>query len=101
MSKVPSFDVSLTREMSITRKEFFRLLPKAVESAPVSRRDDAVFITTKAGKVRVTLAPETTRKLGMLEFPATEITLEFTGFTDAARQAFLARFDLAFRKGGG
>ncbi len=96
-----SSDASLTREMSITHKEFFRLLPKAVESAPVSHRDDAVVITTRTGRVRVTLAPETTRKLAMLEFPVTEITLEFTGFTAAARQAFLARFNLAFQKGGG
>ena len=91
----------LTREMSITHREFFRLLPRAVDNAPISRQNGRVIVDANEGRVAIFLAAETLRKLAMLELPVTEITLEFTDFTDAARVAFLARFDLAFQKGGG
>ena len=90
-----------TREMSITHKDFFRLLPRAVNGAPVTRRDNQADIATEAGGVKITLAPETTRKLGMMEFPVTRVSIEFRDFTPDEQAAFLARFDLAYQKGGG
>ena len=91
----------LIREMSITHKEFFRLLPRAVNNAAVSRQENQVNITTGTGLVKITLAPETIRKLAIMEFPVTEITIEFSGYNAPERAAFLARFDLAYQKGGG
>ena len=91
----------LTREMSITHREFFRLLPRAVNEAAVSRQGNQVDITTSAGVVRITLARESVRKLATLEFPVTEITIEFNGFSVGDQAAFLARFDLAYQRGGG
>ena len=51
--------------------------------------------------MKITLAPETVRKLAMLEFPVTEVTIEFSGFSASERASFLSRFDLAYQKGGG
>ena len=93
--------LSLTREMSITHKEFLRLLPHAVKGATISRQDDRVNITTDAGRATITLAPETTRKLSLLEFPVTTVTMEFHGFNPSDEAAFLKRFDLAYQRGGG
>ena len=94
-------DTRLTREMSITHKDFFRLLPRAVNGVPVTRRDNQAHIATEAGRVKITLAPESIRKLGLMEFPVTGITIEFNGFSAAEQAAFLSRFDLAYQKGGG
>ena len=91
----------LTREMSISHKEFFRLLPRAVNGMPVTRRGNVADIATGAGQVKITLAPERVRKLGLMEFPVTPVTIEFNGFSPADQAAFLARFDLAYQKGGG
>ena len=91
----------LTREMSITHKDFFRLLPRAVNGAPVTRMRNQAHIATAAGRVKITLAPETTRKLGMMEFPVTRVSIELRDFTPGEQAAFLARFDLAYQKGGG
>ena len=91
----------LTREMSISHKEFFRLLPRAVNGMPVTRRGNVAVIVTGAGQVKITLAPESVRKLGLMEFPVTAVTIEFRGFSAADRAAFLSRFDLAYQKGGG
>ena len=91
----------LTREMSITHKDFFRLLPRAVNGAPVTRQGNQADIATGAGRVKITLAPETTKKLGMMEFPVTRVSIELSDFTPAGQAAFLARFDLAYQRGGG
>ena len=101
MSTAPSPDTHLIREMSITHNEFFRLLPRAVNDAAVARQGNRITITTGTGLVKITLAPETVRKLAILEFPVTEVTIEFNGFSASERAAFLARFDLAYQKGGG
>ena len=101
MSTTPSTGNSLTREMSISHREFFRLLPRAVNDAAVSRQGNQVDIAIGAGMVRITLAPESVKKLATLEFPVTEITIEFNSFSAADRAAFLSRFDLAYQKGGG
>ena len=101
MDNIPPDENSLTREMSITHREFFRLLPRAVGDAAVSREDSRVEIKTSAGVVSITLAPETIRKLAILEFPVTRITIVFNGFSASDQAAFLSRFDLAYQKGGG
>ena len=91
----------LTREMSITHKDFFRLLPRAVNGAPVTRMGNQADIATGTGRVRITLAPETTRKLGLMEFPVTPVSIDFDGFNPADQTAFLSRVDLAYQRGGG
>lgn len=92
----------LTRIMGVSHGEFFRLLPRAVQNAPVAQQgDQEVVVETAQGRVAIALGAESARKLGMLELSETEITMEFIGFTAAARRAFLARFDLAFQKRGG
>ena len=91
----------LTREMSITHKEFLRLLPLAVQGASVNRRDNMLTVKTASGRLTITLAPQTTRKLGLLEFPVTTVTMEFHDFNPSDQAAFLKRFDLAYQRGGG
>ena len=76
-------------------------MPRAVNGAPVARRGNQVDIATEAGRVKIALAPEGVRKLGLMEFPVTGVTIEFDGFDPADQEAFLTRFDLAYQKGGG
>ena len=47
MSTTPSTNDCMTREMSISHREFFRLLPRAVNDAPVSRQGNQVDIKTE------------------------------------------------------
>ena len=91
----------LTREMSITHKDFFRLLPRAVSGAPVTRDGNQAHIATEAGRVKITLGPEGVRKLGLMEFPVTQVSIELSDFTPDKQAAFLSRFDLAYQRGGG
>ncbi len=93
--------LSLIREMSITHKDFQRLLPRAVKGAAISWQGNRVTITTEAGQVTIALAPQTVKKLGLLEFPVTILTMEFHDFSPAGQTAFLKRFDLAYQRGGG
>ena len=88
-------------EMGLTHRDFFRLLPRATRHAPVVREGNRLTVSAAVGQVTITLGPETARRLASLKAPVTEVTLEFIGFSPPARAAFLKRFDLAFRKGGG
>ena len=78
----------LIREMSITHNEFFRLLPRAVNNAALARQGNQVDITTGTGLVKITLSPETVRKLAIMEFPVTEVTIEFNGFRRVRTSSF-------------
>lgn len=91
----------LTREMSITHRDFFRLLPRAAGAGAVTRQGNRASIETGAGRVEINLASETVRKLGAMEFPVTQVSIEFSGFNPSDREAFLSRFDLAYQRSGG
>ena len=91
----------ITRNMGITHNEFFRLLPKALNGAPFSRRQNRIAVTTDNGTINITLSAESVRKIASLTLPVTEVTLEFTGFTTDTCQSFMHRFDLAYQRGGG
>jgi len=44
---------------------------------------------------------ERRRKIALMEIPALHVRLEFSGYTDAEREAALDLFDFNFQKGGG
>ena len=93
--------VTVTKDMSITHAEFFRLLPKAL--GPGAYSQDATRVVRDDGSrcLEITLGPEGTRRLALMRVPRTEVTLSFTGYSDAARAAALALFDRAFQRAGG
>jgi len=93
--------VSLTREMSITHDDFFRLLPGAISNAPFSTQQNEINIDTGKGSVTISLAAESLRKIASIQLPVTRMTMKFNGFTDDDRAEFLARFNLAYQRGGG
>ncbi len=94
-------EFSLTREMSITHADFFRLLPKAIANAPFSTQQNEINIETNEGRVTISLAAESFRKIASIRLPVTKITMKFNGVTEDKRAKFLARFDLAYQRGGG
>lgn len=93
--------------MGVAHGEFLRLLPHALggaaftERPPQSGAARRLVAVAPAGEVTISLAPESARKIASLELPVTEVTLEFRGFTEERRRAFLRRFDLAFHRAGG
>ncbi len=93
--------------MGVSHGEFLRLLPLALGGASFTERPPRngaarrLVAASPAGEVTISLAPEAARKIAAMELPVTEVTLEFRGFTEERRRAFLQRFDLAFHRAGG
>jgi hypothetical protein len=89
------------RRMALTHAEFLRSLPRAAPH--MGRRIDGaeIELSDPPRRVVISLGPEQSRRLGALALPETEVRIRLEGFSGQERQAFLERFDLAFRRGGG
>ena len=89
------------KEMGYTHADFLRLLPRAVGGADI--RIDGRVIQVNAGDrgLRIDLSEESVRRLGNFRLPVTHVRLTFQGYSDAQRDALLARFWQTYQKGGG
>jgi hypothetical protein len=87
--------------MTISRDAFVRNLPGAVAHAPFrAHGDDFVHDGAERGwRIRLTRLPDRVIASLALERHAVEIYLR--GYDAAGERAFLERFELHFRRGGG
>ena len=92
---------SITREMTITHADFFRLLPKALAEYQFRISGSSIHIKYQSGSVTIQLMPETSRKIGKLELPVTHIKFRFEDIEHDQVREFFDRFDIAYQKGGG
>jgi hypothetical protein len=89
------------REMTITHKEFLRLLPKALRDRAYSQKGNEITVRIENNSVLINLSEQSIRKIASLELPVTTIRIELIGFEKNESINFMSRFDLAFQKGGG
>jgi hypothetical protein len=87
--------------MSISHREFFRLLPKAVGNYQYTIQGASVDIQLEEGRLEIELSQEGRRRIASLTLPETRLEFRFSGATEDQKTAFLKRFDLAYQRGGG
>ena len=88
-------------EMSISRSEFLRLLPRATGEMPIEIERD-VFVHAEVGRSwRLTLSPLPELRLGSLGLERLTVRWRFSGYETEQLEAILRRFELHFRRGGG
>lgn len=92
---------ALEREMGCTREDLLRWLPGATGHAPARVEGDAVVLSVAGGEVRITTRVRPPRRIALVALPVLAVSFRFDGLDAAAREAFLARFDLYTRRGGG
>ena len=90
-----------TREMGLTHGEFFRELPAALAHREFVAEPNRVSIELERGSLEITLGSEQTRQIASLRLPYVVVGFAFEGVEEAAREDFMRRFDLGFRRGGG
>jgi hypothetical protein len=93
--------VVLEREMGCTREDLLRWLPAASGHAPARQEGDELVLAVAGGEVRVCAEVRPPRRIALVELPVLAVRFRFEGLDAAARDAFLARFDLYTRRGGG
>ncbi len=91
----------ITRRMAIDHAEFRRCLAPLARRYPLAEQNGEIHLQLPAGRVRLCLGPEQTRRLGSLTLPQTDVTLLLECVPAAEAEVFLAAFERAFQRGGG
>ena len=87
--------------MALTRKMFLDTLPRALDSDSYTIDGDRVTLSDGPRALTITFAEQATFKLGGFAIPRADVTLEFSGYSDAETEAALKRFERYFHRGGG
>lgn len=88
-------------DMSISRAEFERSLPDAVDNVAYTVQG-AVFAHQADGRcwcIELEALPD--RVIALLRLPRHRVSFSLRGYDDAARVAWIARFQRYFQRGGG
>lgn len=93
--------VVITKEMALTRAGFFRGIAKALGTDVYSKIADGVVLEAGDRRLKITFGPERRRRIALMEIEVMEVSLVFSGYSDADRAAAVALFDRAFQRGGG
>lgn len=101
MNPLSAPQIAITREMGISHADFFRVFPAVIDHRPFERLPDGIAYADGGRRLAVTLSPESRRRIGMLELPVTSVAFLFDGHTSEQVDAFMARFDRHFHRGGG
>ena len=88
-------------ETTTTRAEFVRVLPAAVGHADFVEEDDAFVHREGARQWRIRFAPLAELRLGLIRLERYQVEFEFEGYGAEEIAAFMQRFELHFRRGGG
>ena len=87
--------------MTITHREFLRLLPKAFDGRVYQKQAHDILVKDGVRSIRIKLSEESIRNIASLALPTTTVTIELEGFDQSKANSFISRFDLAYQKGGG
>lgn len=91
----------IVRDMAITVSDFFRLLPRALDGQDHAVTADTVRVGDARRGVTIAIRPLEPRRIALLVIERCEVVFVFSGYGPAERDAFLARFDRAYHRGGG
>lgn len=91
----------MVKEMGVSHREFFAILPRVLKERSYRRVQDEVLVHDEGGAIRIRLAPEGERRIASMVLPSTRVELTFEGLEEQQAAAFVADFDLHFRRGGG
>jgi len=87
--------------MGLSVAEFLRGIPALAGSDGWRREGNLVVLAHPRGEIRIRLQPREPRRLASLEVPVTRVEFDLSSLDAQARQHFMQRFDLHYRRGGG
>ena len=93
--------LALAQDMTIARESFLRLLPAAVGLAPFTVEGTEIRPVDPAQGWRIVATPLPDLRLGAMALPRQRVEIHLDGYGNAQRRAFLDRFELYYRRGGG
>lgn len=92
----------VVKDMALTPADFRRGLAVAMGGRDYAVEGDRVSTGNEDRGVSITLRPLPARRLGgLLKLDHCEVTIDFTGYDEGERAAFLHTFERAYQRGGG
>jgi hypothetical protein len=92
---------SVEREMGLDHADFWRLLPRVLVSLRWERQGTRARIELAEGLIDIALGTEGVRRIALMTIPVTPVTITWRGVNAPEIEAFLARFDREYQRGGG
>ena len=89
------------REMTITHRDFFRILPKALKDYLYQQHENVINVTLEEGEIAITLSEEGVRQIASLSLPVTNVTFQMKNVVKKSKKAFFKQFDRAYQRCGG
>ncbi len=86
-------------EMSVSREDFFRLLPFVV--GPFEVEGDTARWSDAGRRCTIRVVPLPDRRLGRVTVSRQSIEIDLEGCSEPDGEAFMARFRRTFLRGGG
>ena len=94
-------DVHHKREMTISLKEFYRLLPYALKNAEFEILNNQITVAYGDGRITIKPGIEHERKIASLSLPVLHVEFIFSNMPKEAIEKFYLFFDRAYQRGGG
>jgi len=91
----------LEREMTITHRDFFRILPKALKDYLYQQHENVISVTLDEGEIVIIMAEERLRQIASLSLPMTTVTFQIKNVAKITKNTFFRQFDRAYQRGGG
>ena len=88
-------------DMTTTRADFRRLLPAAVAHAPFVEEGEAFVHRDGTRGWRIAITPLPKLEIGLIRLERHRVEFSFSGYAPNEIDAFMARFEAHFRRGGG
>ncbi|MEE8435488.1 MAG: hypothetical protein V3S64_11930 [bacterium] len=96
------YQVSIKKEMGISHRDFFRILPRVMEGRNYTADGQLIVIDEPERRLEIHLADQRERPMGpLVRLPVTDVELIFFNYLEADRVSFIKFFDINFFKGGG
>ena len=93
--------ITVDKEMGITHAEFFRVMSRALNGRNSRFSETGVTVEDTGKKLTITLSEERERRIALMAVPATDVRLQFDGYSPAEIDDTVAWFDRWFQRGGG
>ena len=90
-----------SRDMALTHKDFFRILPRAMGSHTYTTDANGVDAQVAGGTVRIDIGSQQLRKIALMEVPWCRVDFRATGVSAAQFKEFSEHFHRYFQRGGG
>ena len=93
--------LALDQDMTLSRAEFLRSLPRAVDEVPFHIDGADIRPLAEHPRWRIVLEPLSDLVIGAIALPRHRVRIYLGGSDAEEVRRFLARFELYFRRGGG